>query len=563
MKARTAPWQENTQDYASRIVTDLQWLSEHIRDAAKCVWYPAHNNKYGSTNPDSRIKLRTFVNTDSNNTLPRADERSLDPDDWEALRSLGHRTLDDMIDYLQSVRERPAWQPLPEAAKSLLTEPLPTKPSPCDEVYADIHKYVLPYPTNNIHPRFWSWVGGTGTATQLIADMIISAMNSASLGMDEVASSHLELQLLGWLKTMLDYPADASGLLVSGGSMANLVGLAVARTHIAPYDVRDEGVTTNEHRRLIYYTSTEAHSSVRKGIELLGLGTKSLHLIPVMDDFTIDIEALKKAIATDANAGHLPACIIATAGTVNTGATDPLNSLADLAASENMWLHVDAAFGGFVKLSPASRHLVAGMERADSLAFDLHKWLYVQYDCGCVLIRGDKPHKETFSVTPSYLRAAARGLASGPFNFSEYGVQLSRSFRALRPWMALKTEGSERYGQQIEQNIQQAKYLNDIVVAHTQLELLAPTAMNIVNFRYTDAAKTNRELDALNAEILLLIQERGIAAPSATTVNGKFSIRVAICNHRSRRSDFDALIEGVLDIGAELSQGTSDLFWTK
>ena len=228
MKARTTPWQENTQDYASRIVTDLQWLSEHIRDAAKCVWYPAHNNKYGSTNPDSRIKLRTFVNTDSNNTLPRADERSLDPDDWEALRSLGHRTLDDMIDYLQSVRERPAWQPLPEAAKSLLTEPLPTKPSPCDEVYADIHKYVLPYPTNNIHPRFWSWVGGTGTATQLIADMIISAMNSASLGMDEVASSHLELQLLGWLKTKLDYPADASGILESGGWMAHMVGLAVA-----------------------------------------------------------------------------------------------------------------------------------------------------------------------------------------------------------------------------------------------------------------------------------------------------------------------------------------------
>ncbi len=335
--------------------------------------------------------------------------------------------------------------------------------------------------------------------------------------------------------------------------MANLVGLAVARTHIAPYDVRDEGLDISGHPRLIYYTSVEAHSSVRKGIELLGLGTRSLRLIPVLEDFTIDVAALKTAIATDRKAGHLPACIVATAGTVNTGATDPLMSLADLAESENMWLHVDAAFGGFVKLSPASRHLVDGMERADSLAFDLHKWLYVQYDCGCVLIRGDKPHKETFSVTPSYLRPADRGLASGPFNFSEYGVQLSRSFRALRPWMALKTEGAERYGEQIEQNIQQAKYLNDIVAAHPKLELLAPTAMNIVNFRYTEPTKTDKELNALNAEILLLIQERGIAAPSATTVNDHFSIRVAICNHRSRRSDFDALIEGVLKIGDELS----------
>ncbi len=493
------------------------------------------------------------MKTESSATSSLQDERSLDPENWEALRSLGHRALDDMIDYLQSVRKRPAWQPLPEATKSLMAEPLPTQPTPRDEVYADIHEHILPYPTNNIHPRFWSWVGGTGTPTQLIADMVISAMNSASLGMDEVASSHVELQLLGWLKTMLDFPADASGLLVSGGSMANLVGLAVARTHIAPYDVRDEGLDTSGHPRLIYYTSVEAHSSVRKGIELLGLGTRSLRLIPVLEDFTIDIAALQTAIAADRKAGHLPTCIVATAGTVNTGATDPLNSLADLAESENMWLHVDAAFGGFAKLSPASRHLVEGMERADSLAFDLHKWLYVQYDCGCVLIRGDKPHKETFSVTPSYLRRADRGLASGPFNFSEYGVQLSRSFRALRPWMALKTEGVERYGKQIEQNIQQAKYLNDIVIAHPQLELLAPTAMNIVNFRYTEPTKTDDELDALNAEILLLIQERGIAAPSATTVNGRFSIRVAICNHRSRRSDFDALIEGVLKIGDELS----------
>lgn len=492
------------------------------------------------------------MRSDSTDTRPITDERSLDPDNWEELRHLGHRALDDMIDFLQSVRERPAWQPVPEATKSLLAEPLPMKPSPRDEVYADIHEHILPYPTNNIHPRFWSWVGGTGTPTQLIADMFISAMNSASLGMDEVASSHVELQLLDWLKTMLDYPADASGLLVSGGSMANLVGLAVARTHMAPYDVRDKGIDTDDHPRLIYYSSVEAHSSVRKGIELLGLGTESLRTIPVLDDFTIDIVALENAIADDRQAGHLPACIVATAGTVNTGATDALNSMADLAESEDMWLHVDAAFGGFTKLSPASRHLVEGMERADSLAFDLHKWLYVQYDCGCALIRGDKPHKETFSVMPSYLRPAERGLASGPLNFSEYGVQLSRSFRALRPWMALKTEGVERYGEQIEQNIQQAKYLNDRVIAHPQLELLAPTAMNIVNFRYTRAGKSDQELDALNAEILLLVQERGIAAPSATTVNGKFSIRVAICNHRSRRSDFDALVEGVLKIGDEL-----------
>ena len=493
------------------------------------------------------------MNSNPTPTPRQQTERSLDPENWEALRSLGHRALDDMIDYLQTVRERPAWKPLPDAAKSLFSEPLPQKPSPRDAVYAEIHKHILPYPTNNIHPRFWSWVGGTGTPTQLIADMVISAMNSASLGMDEVASSYVELQLLDWLKTMLEYPKDASGLLVSGGSMANLVGLAVARTHIAPYDVREEGADTQNHPRLMYYASTETHSSVRKGVELLGLGSKSLHIIPVTEDFTIDIDALKSAINEDRQAGHLPACIVATAGTVNSGAIDPLNCLADLAESENMWLHTDAAFGGFVKLSPRSRQRVEGLERADSLAFDLHKWLYVQYDCGCILVRGDKPHKETFSVVPSYLRAFERGLASGPLNFSEYGVQLSRSFRALRPWMALKTEGVERYGEQIEQNIQQANYLNDKVVTHEQLELLAPTELNIVNFRYIDESYNHAELNELNAEILMLLQERGIAAPSSTSLNDRFSIRVAICNHRSRRSDFDALIEGVITIGNELT----------
>jgi glutamate/tyrosine decarboxylase-like PLP-dependent enzyme len=276
-------------------------------------------------------------------------------------------------------------------------------------------------------------------------------------------------------------------------------------------------------------------------------------MIPVRDDFTIDLEKLKSAIADDRKAGHLPACLIATAGTVNTGATDPLNQMADIAEAEKMWLHVDGAFGASVKLSPQSRSIADGLERADSIAFDLHKWLYMQYDCGCILIRGEKPHKETFSVVPAYLRSLDRGLASGPFNFSEYGVQLSRSFKALRAWMALKTEGVDRYGEQIEQNIQQARYLSAQVEAHAQLELLAPTAMNIVNFRYVTANKTDAELDALNLEILLQVQERGIAAPSSTSLNGHFSIRVAICNHRSRRADFDALVAGVIEIGSELS----------
>jgi glutamate/tyrosine decarboxylase-like PLP-dependent enzyme len=480
------------------------------------------------------------------------EETSLDPEDWEELRRLGHQAFDDMIEYLQSVGDRPAWQPLPQAAKRIFKEDVPRQGTARGEVYEQIREHVLPYPTGNIHPRFWSWVGGTGTPTQLIPDLVASAMNSAALGFDEVASSYVELQLLNWFKSLLGYPADASGLLVSGGSMANLVGLAVARTHAAPYNVRDQGVNVRDYPRLMYYMSSEGHSSLRKAVELLGLGSESLRIVPVRDDFTIDTGALRSAIREDRDAGHLPACIIATAGTVNTAAIDPLDEIANIAAEEKLWVHADAAFGGFAKLSPESAHLVDGLERADSLAFDLHKWLYVQYDCGCVLIKSDDTHRNTFSVTPSYLRKFDRGLASGPVNLSEYGVQLSRSFKALRAWTALKTEGADRYGQQIEQNIQQAKYLTRLVEDSDELELLAPTPMNIVNFRYLDESLSDEKLDDLNAEILMQLHERGIATPSSTVLNSRFSIRVAICNHRSKRSDFDALVEAVVAIGREI-----------
>jgi glutamate/tyrosine decarboxylase-like PLP-dependent enzyme len=483
---------------------------------------------------------------------PQPAERSLDPENWHEFRDLAHRAIDDMIDYLESIRQRPVWQPLPDAARRLFQEPLPRGAMEAGQVYDRVRDHVLPYPTGNIHPRFWSWVGGTGTPTQLLADMVISTMNSAGLGFDEVASTHVEIQLLNWLKDMLGYPADASGLLVSGGSMANLVGLAVARNHTAGFDIRQHGIAAGALPRQVFYASSETHSSVRKAIELLGLGNESLHSIAVREDFTVDLDALTSAIDADRARGLRPACIVANAGTVNTGAIDPLHALADIAAREKLWLHTDAAFGAFARLSVASGKLVDGIERADSIAFDLHKWLYVQYDCGCVLINNREAHRNTFSVLPSYLRKLERGLASGPLNFSEYGVQLSRSFKALRAWMALKTEGSARYGEQIEQNILQARYLSRRVETHPDLELLAPTAMNIVNFRYVHAGSSAQALDDLNAEILMRLQERGIAAPSSTTLNAKFSLRVAICNHRSRREDFDALLEAVVAIGREI-----------
>jgi glutamate/tyrosine decarboxylase-like PLP-dependent enzyme len=495
----------------------------------------------------------TDVNALFPDTASDASEQSLDPEDWEQFRRLGHRVFDDLVDYLRTVRERPVWQPLPDASRELLSESIPEDGLALEAVYEQVREHILPYPTGNVHPRFWSWVGGTGTPTQLLADMVISTMNSAGLGFDEVASTHAEIQLLDWLKSMLGYPSTASGLLVSGGSMANLVGLAVARTHIAPYPVRVEGITLGGQPRLTFYASSETHASVRKAIELLGLGSESLRIVPVCDDYTVDTRALHVAIADDRRDGLRPACIVANVGTVNTGAVDPLHDLADLAERESMWLHADAAFGAFARLSESCRGLVDGLERADSLAFDLHKWLYVQYDCGCALVRNRQLHHDTFSVTSPYLRNLERGLASGPLNFSEYGVQLSRSFKALRAWMALKSEGVCRYRRQIEQNVQQARYLERLIARHAELELLAPVSMNIVNFRYIVPEWPEHALNELNSELLLRLQERGIAAPSSTELRGRFAIRVAICNHRSRRDDFDLLIKSAVEIGRELA----------
>ena len=269
-------------------------------------------------------------------------EETLDPADWEALRALGHRMLDDMINYLQTVRERPVWQPVPELVKQHLKSPLPLEPQDSGSVYQDFLDQVLPYPLGNIHPRFWGWVMGNGTPFGMLAEMLAAGFNPNMGGGNHVAN-YVEAQVIDWCKAMFDLPLEASGLLVSGGSMANLVGLAVARSTCAGFDVRKRGLV-GAPRRLIVYASREVHNSVQKAVELLGLGSQALRLIPVDAEYRMDIPALEAAIAADRQAGDQPLCIVGNAGTVNTGAIDDLDRLADICEREKMWFHVDGAF---------------------------------------------------------------------------------------------------------------------------------------------------------------------------------------------------------------------------
>ncbi|MCI0447886.1 pyridoxal-dependent decarboxylase, partial [bacterium] len=335
----------------------------------------------------------------------------------------------------------------------------------------------------------------------------------------------VERQVLSWFKQMLQYPEEASGLFVTGGSVANLVALTVARTAKATWDLAEEGVNANN-PRLIFYASTEAHFSIDKSIRVLGLGNKSLRKIPVNDQYEINIGLLKQAIDKDRAEGNLPCCALANAGTVNTAAFDPIAEIAELCAKEKLWLHVDGAFGAFAKLSPKFSDRLNGMERADSLAFDLHKWFCMPYDIGCVLIRDPEIHRKTFSAGGAYTAPMGDGLMATDFNFTGLGLQQSRAFRALKAWFLLKEQGIENYRKLIEQNIDQARYLASLIEKQSELEICAPVSLNIVCFRYRFQKHSEETQNELNRKIIAELHNSGIAVPSYTVLNGKFVIRV-------------------------------------
>ena len=471
------------------------------------------------------------------------DHDDLDPEDWPSTRVQAHRMLDDMLDYVERVRDRPVWRPIPDAVRAALREPMPKGPSSLAEVHDAFLRLVLPYGTGNVHPGFMGWVHGGGSVAGMLGEMLAAGLN-ANLGGRDHMPIEVEKQILRWLGPLFGMPEGAGGLFVTGSSMANFMAIQVARTAALGPEVRRRGLAACP-ERLVAYASSAVHGCVRRGMELSGLGSDALRPIPADRDWRMDLGALRAAIARDREAGLRPFMVVGTAGTVDTGAIDDLAGIAAIARAEGLWFHVDGAYGALAMLAPALAPRLEGIGRADSLALDFHKWGQVPYDAGYLLVRDGARHREAFASPAAYLRREARGLAAGQDWPCDFGPDLSRGFRALKTWFTLKVHGTARLGEVIEHTCAVARYLQQQVEAHPELELLARANLNIVCFRYRGP-----EPDALNTRIVLELHESGLAAPSTTTIHGHLAIRCAIVNHRTRTADIDRLIAAVLKFGA-------------
>lgn len=479
-------------------------------------------------------------------------EQSLDPEDWDAFRREAHAALDAAISHLQHRSDAPVWQAAPAPVRNALHAELPLAGTEPEALITRICRDFLPHDIGNTHPRFYGWVHGAGTADAIVPEIFATVMNANLGGRDHVANL-VEKQVIAWCRDMMGFPDTAGGLVVSGTSMATVLAVKAAREKIGGLALRQTGLSGAV--QMVGYASDQAHSCVARAFDILGLGKAALRAIPSDVDFRMDIAALEAAITADLAAGLLPFCLIGTAGAVNVGSIDPLDTLADIAARTGMWFHIDGAFGAMGILSPDIKPLLSGIERADSLAFDFHKWMHVTYDAGFVLVRDAEDLRHAFSERPAYLEGADRGLAAGNPWFCEYGPELSRGFRALKIWYHMSRFGLDRIGQKVADNCAQAQHLAGLAREHKALELLIPVALNIVCFRYDPGGMDAAALDALNGEIVILLQERGLAAPSTTRIHGKLAIRVNLTNHRTKRADMDALVANVLRIGAEITNG--------
>lgn len=465
--------------------------------------------------------------------------------EWSAaeIRRMGYQVVDLIANHLSGLPDTPVFQPFPaELAERHLHSAVPEHGMGWEEILKMFATEIAPFPFGNGHPRFYGWVNSPPAVVSIFAEALAGAMNPSCAGGNH-AAVYLEREVINWFRQILGFPVGAMGLLVSGGSMAALTALAAARHTKCGYDIRALGLRDSG-AQLVFYRSGETHGCYQKAIELMGIGSRNL--VTVEHDSTMRMipKALDAAISRDKDSGRVPVAVIASAGTVNSGAIDPLDEIADVCERHGVWLHVDGAYGAPAILTSEYSHKLSPLARADSIALDPHKWLYIPVEAGLVLVRDASALRQTFSLVPPYLQTEGKpeGVGGLPW-FSEYGFQQTRAFRALKVWMAIRFHGLTGYREAIEKDLTLARHLASLMRSDRDFELFEPQSLSIVCFRFSPPEMNgdDKRLDSLNKAILETIQLGGEAFLSSTVINDKFWLRACIVNPRATQTDIDRL----------------------
>ena len=478
--------------------------------------------------------------------------------DWspERARALGDSALDIWQEWLRRLPDLPVGRAhTAEEVRAAVTFEVPAEPMPADRLVAYLRDLVMEWSMYPGHPGFMAYISGAGTVPAAPAELLAAALNQNVGGWRlSPAITEIERHLIGWFAGRLGLPDRAGGLFTSGGAMATFVALKAARDAMAGWDVRALG--TRAGPPLAFYASAEVHVVNDRAADMLGLGRDAVRHVAVDADLRMRVDALRDAIATDRAAGIKPAVVIATAGTVATGAIDPIAEIADVCAEHGLWLHVDGAYGGTAALVDELRPMFAGIERADSIAFDPHKWLYTPHSGGVVLVRDLQRLADAFSVQPTYIWEDPEYTKRG-MDFIQFGPQFSRGNYALKVWVSLLAHGWDAFARRIRHDIELAKYLHTSAQARPDFETIAPHGLSIACLRYVPAdlpAFDGREdyLNRLNERLMLDVQLHGRVFPSNAILGGKFGLRACIVNFRTEAADMDALLDVAAELGARI-----------
>jgi len=475
--------------------------------------------------------------------------------DAATFRALGHRLVDQVAELLASVPQRPVTRDeSPSAVREALdlNGPLPESGTDAGVLLDSTARLLFEHSLFNAHPRFFGYITAPPAPIGILGDLLAAAVN-ANVGAWTLspAATEIEAQTVRWIAELIGYPAACGGLLVSGGNMANIVCLLAARAASAGWDVRERGVADGRGRRLRVYASSETHTWIQKAVDLAGIGTASVRFIGTDARLRMDVAALGRTLDADASAGDVPCLVVGTAGSVSTGAVDPLHEIGALCRARGVWFHVDGAYGGFAAAAPGAPDDLRGLSAADSVAVDPHKWLYAPLEAGCALVRDPDRLRAAFAYHPAYYHWNERAT-----NYVDYGPQNSRGFRALKVWLALRQAGAAAYRRMIADDIRLARSMADAVERHAELELTTQE-LSITTFRYVPpdlrasvgGAAVEAHLNALNRELLDRLQRGGEAFVSNAVVHGRYVLRACIVNFHTSQADVDMVPEIAVCLG--------------